>query len=85
LNTAAASINPFWQKDAIELLPGKLAIDASSPGAAIMKSTTSQGIQVVLQKTYNLQKSLYEYRLDTLFGVCHKQPEMAGIILFSQV
>ena len=25
-----------------------------------------------------------KYRLDTLFGVVNKQPEMSGIILFSQ-
>jgi hypothetical protein len=25
-----------------------------------------------------------KYRLDTLFGVVNKQPEMSGVIMFSQ-
>lgn len=83
LNTAAASINPFWQKDAIELLPGRYAVPTDA-GAAVMRATTDQGIEVVLQKQYNVDNMRTKYRLDSRFGAVNKQTEMSGIILFSQ-
>lgn len=83
LNTAAAYMNPFWQKDALEILPGRYAVPSDS-GAAVMRATTDQGIEVVLQKQYDINTMKTKYRLDTLFGVVNKQPEMSGIILFSQ-
>jgi hypothetical protein len=84
LNTAAAYVNPFWQKDALEILPGRYAVPADA-GAAVMRATTDQGIELVMQKQYDINTMRVKYRLDTLFGVVNKQPEMSGIILFSQV
>lgn len=83
LNTATASVNPFWQKDSLEILPGKYVIDENS-GVAVMRATTDQGIEVVMQKQYDIDYMITKYRLDTLFGVVNKQPEMSGILLFSQ-
>jgi P22 coat protein - gene protein 5 len=83
LNTAAASINPFWQRDALEILPGHYAVPTDA-GTAVMRATTEQGIEVVMQKFYDINTMKTKYRLDTLFGVVNKQPEMSGIILFSQ-
>jgi hypothetical protein len=83
LNTAATAINPFWQKDAIELLPGRYAVPTDS-GAAVMRATTDQGIELVWQKFYDIDTMQIKYRLDTLFGVVNKQPEMSGLILFGQ-
>ena len=83
LNTATAAVNPFWQKDSLEILPGKYVIDESS-GVAVMRATTDQGIEVVMQKQYDIDYMITKYRLDTLFGVVNKQPEMSGILLFSQ-
>lgn len=83
LNTVAGSINPFWQKDAIELLPGRYAVPADS-GAAVMRATTEQGIELVFQKQYDINTMKTKYRIDTLFGVCMKNPEMAGLMMFSQ-
>lgn len=83
LNTANAAINPFWQKDAIELLPGRYAVPTDA-GTAVMRASTDQGIEVVLQKFYDINTMTTKYRLDTLFGTVNKQPEMSGIILFSQ-
>lgn len=84
LNTAAAYVNPFWQKDAIELLPGRYAVPEDA-GTAVMRASTDQGIEIVMQKFYDINTMKTKYRLDTLFGVVNKQPEMSGIILFSQV
>lgn len=83
LNTATAAVNPFWQKDSLEILPGKYVIDENS-GVAVMRATTDQGIEVVMQKQYDIDYMITKYRLDTLFGVVNKQPEMSGILLFSQ-
>jgi hypothetical protein len=84
LNTAAAPINCFWQKDAIEILPGRYAVPADA-GAQVMRASTDQGIELVMQKQYDINTMKTRYRLDTLFGVVNKQPEMSGIILFGQV
>lgn len=83
LNTAAANVNPFWQKDALEILPGRYAVP-SDAGTAVMRASTDQGIELVMQKFYDINTMKTKYRLDTLFGVVNKQPEMSGIILFSQ-
>ena len=83
LNIAAAPINCFWQKDAIELLPGRYAVPTDS-GAAVMRASTDQGIELVMQKFYDIDSMTIKYRLDTLFGVVNKQPEMSGILLFNQ-
>ena len=83
LNTVAGYCNPFWQKDALELLPGRYAVPADA-GTAVMRASTDQGIEMVMQKFYDINTMKTKYRLDTLFGVCNKQPEMSGILLFSQ-
>ena len=83
LNAATAPINCFWQKDALEILPGRYAVP-SDAGAAIMRASTDQGIELVMQKQYDVNTMKTKYRLDTLFGVVNKQPEMSGILLFGQ-
>lgn len=82
-NVAAATINPFWQKDSLEILPGRFAIP-NDAGVAIMRGTTDQGIELVMQKFYDINTMKIKYRLDTLFGVVNKQPEMSGILIFGQ-
>ncbi len=83
LNTVAAPINPFWHKDALEILPGHYAVPSDS-GAAVMRGSTENGIEVVWQKQYDIKTMKTLYRLDILFGVSNKQPEMTGILLFGQ-
>ena len=83
LNTVSAFVNPFWHKDAIELLPGRYAVPADA-GTAVMRASTDQGIELVMQKFYDINTMKTKYRVDTLFGVVNKQPEMTGIILFGQ-
>ena len=83
LNTTAAYLNPFWQKDSLEILPGRYAVP-SDAGTAVLRGTTDQGLELVMQKFYDINTMTTKYRCDTLFGVVNKQPEMAGVILFSQ-
>jgi hypothetical protein len=83
LNTAAAPINCFWQKDALEILPGRYAVPTDA-GAQVLRASTDQGIELVMQKQYDVNTMKTKYRLDCLFGVVNKQPEMSGILLFDQ-
>jgi len=83
LNTVTAAVNCFWHKEAIELLPASLAIPTDA-GADIMRATTDQGVELVMQKQFDINTQKTKYRWDTLFGVVMLQPEMAGIQLFSQ-
>lgn len=83
LNTAAANINPFWQRDALEILPGRYAVPADS-GASVMRASTDQGIELVMQKWYDIKLMKTLFRVDTLFGVVNKQPQMSGILLLDQ-
>lgn len=83
LNTVAAPANPFWHKDSIEILPASLGIPSDS-GAAVLRSTVDNGIEVVMQKFYDINTGLTKYRWDVLYGVANVNPEMNGIMLFSQ-
>ena len=83
LNVADAYMNPFWQMDALEILPGRYAVPTDA-GAAVMRATTDQGLDLVWQKFYDINTMNIKYRLDILFGVVCKQPEMCGILLFGQ-
>jgi hypothetical protein len=83
LNTATAAMNPFWQKDAIEILPGRYAVPDNA-GVAVMRGSTDQGIELVMTKFYDINTMKTKFRVDTLFGVVNKQPEMSGIIMFGQ-
>lgn len=83
LNTVTASVNPFWQKDAIELMPGRYSVP-SDAGVQVMRATTEQGIELVMQKFYDINTMKTKFRWDIFFGVTMKQPEMAGIMLFAQ-
>ena len=83
LNTVAAAANPFWQKDSMELLAGRYAVPDNA-GVSILRGTTDQGIELVMQKFYDINTMTTKYRCDTLYGVVNKAPEMSGIILFSQ-
>jgi len=83
LNVNAASVNVFWQKDALEILPGRYAVPTDA-GTAVMRATTDQGIEVVMQKFYDIDSMTIKYSLDTLYGVVNKQTEMSGILIFNQ-
>lgn len=83
LNDNAAGVNCFWSKDAIELLPGRYSVP-SDAGVAIMRASTDQGIELVMQKFYDIDTMTTKYRLDTLYGVTMSNPQMAGILLFGQ-
>jgi hypothetical protein len=83
LNTVDANANPFWTKNCIELMPGSYAVPENA-GTAVIRAKTDQGVELVMQKWYDINTMLVKYRLDTKFGVTCLNPEMCGIELFSQ-
>jgi hypothetical protein len=83
LNIAASSINPFWRKDSIELLPGRYAVPDGA-GVDVLRAATDQGIELVMTKRFDPLTFQTLYTLDTLYGVVMTNPEMAGILLFNQ-
>ncbi|KVD81919.1 hypothetical protein WS62_23470 [Burkholderia sp. ABCPW 14] len=84
LNTAASSLNPHWKKDAIELLPGRFA-PPTDAGAQVLRATTEQGIEMSLEKFYDIKTKTILYRADVFFGVAVLNTEMCGVELFNQV
>lgn len=83
LNTATAGANPFWCKEAIELLPGRYSIPTDQ-GVDILRGTTDNGIEVVMGKKFDNSTFVTTYTLDVFYGVELLNPEMAGIVLFNQ-
>jgi hypothetical protein len=83
LNVVAASANPFWHKDSIEILPASYAVPTDQ-GVDVMKGTIDQGLEVCMTKFFNNKTYVSEYALDVRFGVVNTNPEMNGILLFGQ-
>lgn len=83
LNTTAASLNPFWYKGAVDLLPGRL-VWPSDAGMAVMTGTTDQGLQLSMTKQADINTGKIKFRVDCKFGVAVTNPEMAGVELFGQ-
>lgn len=83
LNTVACTPTIFWKKEALVLVPGRYAVPTDA-GVSVQRAKTKQGLEVVLQRFYDINTMKTKYRYDILFGVGLVEPEMAGLILFSQ-
>ena len=83
LNTVSAPVNPFWQDDCFEIIPGRYEPKADS-GLAVMQATTESGVTVVMTRQGSINDLSTKYRFDTFYGLVNLQPEMSGIELFSQ-
>lgn len=83
LNTAAAPVNPFWQADAFEIVPGNYRPNEDA-GLAIMRATTTNGVTVTMARQGAIGDLSTKYRWDVFYGLVNKQPEMTGIALFNQ-
>lgn len=83
LNTVAAPVNPFWQDDCFEILPGKYQ-PAPDSGLAILSETTESGITITMSRQGSINDLSTKYRWDAFYGLVLTQPEMAGVEMFSQ-
>lgn len=83
LNTTSGLVNPFWQEDAFEIVPGRYR-PAEDSGLAIMSATTDNGITVTMARQGAINDLSTKYRWDVFYGLVNKQPEMTGATMFSQ-
>lgn len=83
LNTVTASVNPFWHRDSLEILPGRYEVPTDA-GMGVIRASTDQGIEVTMSKQIDINTLVVKYRLDVFWGLCNKNPEMNGIMLFGQ-
>lgn len=83
LNTVSTIVNPFWRKDAIELLPGRIEYP-NDAGWSVLRGSTDQGLEIVMVKQGSILSGKVLYRVDTYFGTNMTQPEMSGVELFNQ-
>ena len=83
MNIDAVGANVFWHKPAIELIAGRYAVPDNT-GAAVMRATTDQGIELVMTKWFDTATFKTRFTFDTLFGTNVLNTEMAGILLFNQ-
>lgn len=83
LNTVAGPVNPFWQADAFEIVPGRY-MPAPDSGLAVMSSSTSNGVTVTMTRQGAIGDLSTKYRWDVFYGLVNKQPEMTGAMMFSQ-
>lgn len=83
LNVDSANANPFFEKRAIELLPGVVGQEPNM-GALTRVTTTESGIQVFMMAQVDVETRRVKMRVDAKWGVTMVQPQMAGILLFAQ-
>jgi hypothetical protein len=83
LNTVATSVNPFWQKQAVEIIPCRYEVP-NDMGLKSMTGTTDQGITLTMSYRVDLFTLNMQARVDCLFGVVVNQPQQVGVMLFNQ-
>jgi hypothetical protein len=83
LNTVAGYLNPFWVEGCVELLPGRLVVP-SDGGIGVMRGSTDQGVELIMSKQSGIDGLNTKFRFDVFFGVTLLDPEMAGVMMFSQ-
>lgn len=83
LNTVAAEVTPFWQGDALQILPGRLAPQENA-GMAVMSATTSDGFQLTMTRQGEINDLSCKYRVDAIWGMLAANTEMMGGMQFNQ-
>jgi len=84
LNTATATANPFFKKEAIEIMPGSFAVEPQD-GWGVLQGTTDLGIPITYVRQGAINDLSIKARWDIDFGVGILNTEMCGISLFQQV
>lgn len=84
LNVAAKSINPFWIKDAVKLVPARYA-PPEGAGLMLSRATTKSGIEILMSMSGDIDNLNFKFRWDIFFGVGILRPDMIGAQLFNQV
>lgn len=82
LNTSGGAASVFWHKDSLALIPSKYNLDDAQWNTQTM--STSSGVILTFSKMTDIDTYNTKYRLDAFFGVANLNPEMNGVMLFSQ-
>ncbi len=83
LNTTQASLNPFFRKEAMILIPGSYTVSPED-GWDVMRATTDLGIGITYTRQGAINDLSVKARWDIDFGTAILNPEMAGVQLFGQ-
>lgn len=83
LNTVTAGMNVFWDKDAVEILPGRFEVLPDS-GIMIRRGTLSNGVGVIMTQSTDHDTLQAKFRIDAFWGSVMLQTEMGGVMLFGQ-
>jgi hypothetical protein len=63
LNTVSASVNPFWQGDVFEIVPGRY-VPKEDSGLAVIHATTENGVTVTMTRQGAIGDLSTKYRWD---------------------
>lgn len=83
LNTANASLNPFFRKESMILIPGSFTV-TNGDGWSVMQAQTDLGVGITYTRQGSINDLSCKVRWDIDFGTAILNPEMAGVQLFNQ-
>lgn len=83
LNTTTAEVSPFWQGDAMKILPGRLA-PRNDSGMAVIQGNTDNGFQLTMTRQGEINQLTTKYRVDAIWGSFATNTELMGISMFGQ-
>ena len=83
LNTVTGALNPFFEREALILVPGSFTVNPED-GWMVMQATTELGIAVTYARQGEINDLSVKARWDIDFGTALTNPLMAGVQMFGQ-
>ena len=83
LNTVVESMNPFFRKEALLLVPGSFVVNAED-GWNVMSATSELGVGITYTRQGAINDLTIKARWDLDFGTALTNPQMAGCQMFNQ-
>ncbi len=85
LNTATAELNPFFNKNALVLIPGSFTVDPEDGWQVLRATTPKFGIKITYTRQGDINTLNVKARWDIDYGTVFLNPQMGGAIAFNQV
>jgi hypothetical protein len=83
LNTVDAPLNPFFLREALELIPGSFAVDPQD-GWETLQATTELGLAITYTRQGEINDLSVKTRWEVDFGANLLNPLLAGDLAFNQ-
>lgn len=83
LNTVTATLNPFFVKSQLLLVPGTFVVDPQD-GWKVLRARTELGIGITYTRQGAINDLSIKARWDVDYGCSLLSPQMAGVELFNQ-